>query len=42
MKSLLFFNIHEILNYYFAKNVCRLKTPQHFWELPSEILEMNK
>ena len=38
MKSLLFFNIHEILNYYFAKNVCHLKTPQHFWELPSEIL----
>ena len=38
MKSFLFFNIHEILNYYFAKNVCRLKTPQHFRELPSEIL----
>ena len=34
MKSLLFFNIH-VLNYYFAKNVCRL---QHFRELPSEIL----
>ena len=29
-----FFNIH-VLNYYFAKNVCRL---QHFRELPSEIL----
>ena len=27
----------KILNYYFAKNVCRLKTPQHFRELPSEI-----
>ena len=38
MKSLLFFNIYEILNNYFAKNVCRLKTPQHFRELRSEIL----
>ena len=27
----------KILNYYFAKNVYRLKTPQHFRELPSEI-----
>ena len=27
----------KILNYYFAKNVCLLKTPQHFRELPSEI-----
>ena len=27
----------KILNYYFAKNACRLKTPQHFRELPSEI-----
>ena len=38
MKSLLFFNIYDILNYYFVKNVCRLKTPQHFRELPNEIL----
>ena len=27
----------KILNYYFAKNVYRLKTPQYFRELPSEI-----
>ena len=42
MKSLLFFNIYEILNYYFSKNVCHLKTPQHFRELPSEILIMHR